>query len=134
MNHQDVAANIGCCGKLCSFCEKRGYCEGCFSKDGKSSRRNQFEGCYQYNCAHHKGLKGCWECAQGPCDQDMFATAEGRYLKAFLSCIKEEGLHQFASYAFLRYIQGKMLEDYRDCENEAEVLALLKGKKQKTKG
>lgn len=131
MNNQDIAANIGCCGKLCSLCKERAYCEGCKSKEGKSARRNQFDGCYQYNCCRHKKLKGCWECADFPCNKDMFSGPEGLYLKAFISIIQKEGMQQFAAYAFTQYIRGKMLKDYQACTNEAETIALLKGKKAK---
>ena len=84
----------------------------------------------QYNCCKAKGLLGCWQCPHAPCGVDMHAPGKVK-IRAFITCIKEEGV-----IAFFRYIDQNTKEgivyhrksiwgDY-DLPMEEGVLALLR--------
>ena len=91
MNERSIAY----CGLICDFCYPNGGCS-CKS-DNHCGKRLSPDGCYQYNCCTAKGLKGCWECPDSPCGKDMLAKDKIK-MRAFVSCIKEDGIHNFISY------------------------------------
>lgn len=131
MNDKDVAALIGSCGKACRLCKDYTYCAGCKSHEALGSRRRTRDGCYHYSCCNRKKINGCWECESFPCEKDLFASDQSMYLRAFVSCIQEQGIDTYAHHVFLRFLMGVKERDYAACENEEMVMQLLtKGKKQ----
>jgi hypothetical protein len=82
-------------------------------------------------------LNGCWECPDAPCDKDMLAPIEPdhkssrRKLRAFIACIKEDGLDQFSRYIAnntengIVYHRDGVYGDY-DLATEEEILRLLR--------
>ena len=138
MNEIDVSNNIGCCGKICKLCSKADDCDGCREKKARNARKNSPEGCYPYFCCRRKGIEGCWECSEGPCDKDVFASKQGITLRAFVMCAKEEGTLALGTYVFQNDIHGIRYEakhTYMACSDEEAVLKLLHSAKLvRTKG
>lgn len=128
MNAIDVANHIGCCGRICKLCSKADECNGCRDKKAKNARKNTPEGCTPYFCCRRKGIEGCWQCEEGPCDKDVFSEKQGTCLKGFVLCAKEEGVLQLGNYVFQNDILGiryESKETYMACKDEAEVIDLL---------
>ena len=127
MNERSIAY----CGLICDFCYPNGG--GSCKSDNHCGKRLSPDGCYQYNCCTAKGLKGCWECPDSPCGKDMLAKDKIK-MRAFVSCIKEDGIHNFISYLERNYKRGVVYHrkgifgDY-DLATEEEVLQLLRGAK-----
>lgn len=123
--------SIAYCGLVCGFCYPDGKCS-CKSTN-HCGKRLSTEGCYQYNCCTSKGINGCWECANSPCDKDML-TIDKIKLRAFVQCIKEDGIQKFIGYLEqnekdgIVYHKSGIIGDY-DLSNETEVLHLLRGTK-----
>ncbi len=95
MTVEEIAGSIGCCGLVCKLC---GLCNGCKSENNRCGKQLFPEGCYHYECCIRKGLNGCWECDDFPCDKDMFSSGHDLRLKAFVRCIKEDGPEKVAGY------------------------------------
>lgn len=121
--------SIAYCGLICSFCCTDGRCS-CKS-DNNCGKRLSPKGCYQYNCCQSKGISGCWECADAPCDRDMLAIDKIK-MRAFIRCIKEDGIQKFIEYLEhnekdgVVYHRTGVIGDY-DLSGESEVLNLLRG-------
>lgn len=120
--------SIAYCGLVCSFCCSDGKCR-CKSENNCGKRLSP-QGCYQYECCTAKGIKGCWECSDSPCDKDMLAPDKIK-IRAFIRCIKEDGMQKFIDYleqnekeGFVYHRSGVM-GDY-DLPNENEILNLLR--------
>ena len=130
MTVQEIAASIGYCGLVCKFC---GLCAGCKSENNRCDKQLSPEGCYQHDCCIEKRINGCWECADFPCDKDMFSTGHDVRLRAFVRCAKEDGLEKLAEYLKrnadngMQYHKGNGLNgDYDGLGSEAEVLRVLR--------
>lgn len=119
---------LGACGLLCFLCQDPEKCN-CHSNN-HCGKRLAPQGCYQYTCSSSKGFSGCWECEQAPCDIDMHAEGKVK-IRAFITCIKENGLETFLHYIDentkrgIVYHREGIFGDY-DLETEAEVLTLLR--------
>ena len=124
MNENSVAY----CGLICSFCSTDGRCS--CKTDNHCGKRLSSEGCYQYNCCTSKGINGCWECADSPCGKDMLAIDKIK-MRAFVRCIKEEGIQKFIEYLEqnekdgIVYHRTGVIGDY-DLSSESDVLNLLR--------
>lgn len=120
--------SVAYCGLICSFCCTDGSCN-CKS-DNNCGKRLSPEGCYQYNCCTSKGINGCWECDDSPCGKDMLAVDKIK-MRAFVRCIKEEGIQKFFEYLEqnekdgIVYHRTGVIGDY-DLSSENEVLNLLR--------
>lgn len=130
MTVQEIADSMGYCGLVCLFCH---LCAGCKSNNNCCGKYLSPEGCYQHDCCIQKGLKGCWECNDFPCDKDMFSADHDVRLKAFVRCAKEDGLEKLAEYlkknadSGLQYHKDNGLSgDYDGLKSEAEVLQMLR--------
>jgi len=128
MNIKNNAFSIAYCGLICGFCKPDGSCN---CKTGNHcGKRLSLKGCYQYNCCTSKGIQGCWECNIFPCGHDMM-SAEHVKIRAFVRCIKEDGIENFIGYlnnnannGFIYHREG-IIGDY-DLNTEEEVLKLLR--------
>ncbi len=78
---------IGSCGLACVVCSamKNKECEGC--SDIKA------EQCDIKKCCVSKELHGCYECAEYPCEKDMF---KNNRVCAFIECAKNVGVNVLA--------------------------------------
>lgn len=123
--------SIAYCGLICDFCFPDGGCS-CKSNNHCGKRLSP-DGCYQYHCCTEKGFCGCWECPDSPCGIDMLAKDKIK-MRAFVRCIKEDGIHKFIGYINqnrdkgIVYHRDGVFGDY-DLPAEEEVLKLLRGGK-----
>jgi hypothetical protein len=128
MTKDEISNSIAYCGLLCFLCRPADACS-CRSKNNCGKRLSP-EGCFQYSCCTDKGLNGCWECPNAPCGKDMLAEDQIK-IRAFVTCIKEDGLERFLEYIVRNTSKGIVYHregirgDY-DLESEAEVLKLLR--------
>ena len=74
---------FGYCGIACHSCAFNANCPGC-----RSGRCERASVCQVFQCASKKGIAGCWECSDFPCNKDMMQMP-----KCVGSCmaIKEAG-------------------------------------------
>lgn len=130
MRAEDIVGSIGYCCLVCKLC---GLCDGCKSENNRCSKQLSPEGCYQHDCCIRKGLTGCWECNDFPCDKDMFSAGHDLRLKAFVRCTKEDVVEKLAEYLIrnadsgVQYHKDKGLSgDYDGLSDEAKVLQILR--------
>lgn len=130
MNKNQFKNSVAYCGLVCGLCRPDG---GCNCKNGNCGKRLSSESCYQYDCCIRKGIDGCWECDIAPCGIDMLAP-EKLKLRAFVRCIKEDGIEKFTDYLIenenkgIVYHRNGVFGDY-DLKTEDEVLKLLRDAK-----
>lgn len=128
MNKKQIADSVAYCGLLCFLCQPAHVCS--CRTDNHCGKRLSPDGCFQYTCCTAKGLNGCWECPNAPCGKDMLAEGKVK-IRAFVTCIKEDGLDRFSEYIVRNadngvvYHRDGILGDY-DLESEADVLKLLR--------
>lgn len=138
MNEKDVVNNLGYCGKVCLFCEKAVFCEGCRARKPLQARWNSRDGCYHYGCCRKKGINGCWECEDAPCEHDEYATSHDPMMRAFAVYAKEHGVDALGKAVFINQIRGILYGEgkaYDHLEHEEDVIEVLQtGKRHKTKG
>lgn len=98
MNSKHIAQGIGYCGLICALCHEVDTCAGCKSDNNCCGRHVSSEGCFQFNCCVKKGINGCWECTDGPCERDMFSEHHDVRNRTFVKVAKEEGIEKLAEY------------------------------------
>ena len=74
---------IAYCGLACCLCSENKTCAGC-RNDGCSGK----DWCKSFRCCREKGLNGCWECGDFPCDNPMFQKPK---VAAFANFVSEYG-------------------------------------------
>ena len=129
MSSIELVESIGYCGLICKLCHLADKCSGCKSEQNCCGRHLSDSGCYQYDCCVSRGINGCWECDESPCNEDMFSENHDLRLRTFVKCAKEEGLETLAKYVLTN--QGKGIQygyqkDYDGLETEEAVLKLLR--------
>ncbi len=125
MNNKDLVESIAYCGLVCSLCHLSTECDFC-KNSAILCKRSEI--CFQRNCCIPKGLEGCWECTEFPCDKDMHAPPSDIKIKAFVTFIKTKGVETFIDCLVKNESKGihyGLGKDYDGRENEAEVIALL---------
>jgi len=135
MNAIQIEKSIAYCGLICALCSAGASCS--CKINNHCSKKLSADGCFQYDCCTEKGLDGCWECSDAPCDKDMFTPIEDnrisarRKLRAFISCIKEDGIESFSKNITKNaekgvvYHKNGVYGDY-DLETEEKILHLLR--------
>lgn len=128
MNQRQIAESVAYCGLICGLCQPSDRCS--CRVGNHCGKRLAPGGCYQYDCCRAKGLNGCWECPDAPCGRDMHAAGKIK-IRAFITCIREDGLDRFADYVVrnaengIVYHRSGITGDY-DLKTEADVLKLLR--------
>lgn len=126
MNETDIKNSLGCCGKVCKLCKDAVFCKGCQSNDPACALHRKREGCHQYYCCQKKGIKGCWECDEAPCDLGVFAGSEKHMLRVTVRLAKYDGEDTLASCIFKNQMKGIFYPwNYAYCKSEEEVEKLL---------
>ena len=119
-----VAQSVAACGLVCALCPgaaaEQGGCPGCSHGGGDAD-------CPLRTCAAERGLDGCWQCAEFPCDQGMFGNEEWRGLGiGSVQCIKEHGVEGYVAILGSRF--GDMVEfDPFQSKSPQEAMVLLCG-------
>lgn len=62
----DRSKGMAYCGLACCICSENATCAGCRNAGCKDK-----EWCKSFNCCKEKGLNGCWECTEFPCQSQM---------------------------------------------------------------
>lgn len=128
MNEKDITDSIACCGNVCAICQHAKICSGCRSTNNTLCRHCTKEGCYQYYCCQQKGIEGCWECDDSPCDHDMFSHEHTVRNRAFVRFAKYEGVEELGKCVFINWMRGISYRDGKDYDqftNENDVVHLL---------
>jgi len=119
MDERELAQSVAPCGLVCGVCRHaRNGCKGC--RDGGGSAE-----CHQRACAAAKGLDGCWQCGEFPCEEGFFVDDAWKGLCiASVRAVKAEGPARCAERVASRL--GRVVEygDYR-FKDPAEILAAL---------
>ncbi len=128
MNKQNIVSSIAYCGLICKLCHLSDECDGCKSKNNRCSKYLSSTGCYQFKCCVEKTINGCWECAEFPCNKDMYSDTYSPKIRAFARCIREDGIEKFASYILDAIKRGLDIrkEGDLDLKIEREVLDILR--------
>lgn len=133
MDAGELAESISYCGLICRLCHLAQACEGCRGTANACENAKKTTGCHQHQCCMERGYTGCWECPDFPCGQDMFSDTHDVRLRAFVRCVREEGLSALAAYVLSNEAKGihyGHMQDYDGLGSEEAVLTLLRlGKK-----
>lgn len=125
---RDISDSISYCGLVCKLCHLAGNCEGCRSENNCCGSRKTAEGCYQYNCCTEKGIDGCWQCDNAPCDKGMFSDCHDIRLRAFIKYIKEKSRDKLAERLYFNMQNGIYYghgKDYDGLDSIDEVIKKL---------
>ena len=128
MTYEQIKNSISHCGLICCFCKVKENCD--CRTNNHCCKRLLPEGCYQYDCCRGKGLNGCWECPNAPCDNGVF-NKNNLWLRTFIKCIKEDGIENFSQYILRNFENGIIYTTYSHggdygLDNEADILTLLR--------
>lgn len=111
---------IARCGLACCVCHENENCPGCHA-DGCKDR----EWCQNRKCTMEKGLRGCWECADFPCDSPMLAKPR---VRAFCEYIRAHGedalmdcLERNERAGVLYHYENELVGDYDCFDTQAEI-------------
>ena len=109
----DLPSTVAPCGLVCGLCANaspaKGGCVGCASGGGDVS-------CEQRTCSTAKGIVGCWDCADSPCEKGYFAASNTEWrgmCVASIQAIRDQGVAQFAAGMAERFPQGIEYGEYR---------------------
>lgn len=128
MEIKDIVQNMGYCGLICSLCHVADKCSGCKSEHNCCGRHLSEAGCFQFDCCVKKGLEGCWECEEGPCNEDMFGEDHDVRCRAFVKVAKAEGIEKLAEFVLENQKNGILYgwnKSYDNLGNEQAVMDLL---------
>lgn len=114
---------LAVCGLACMLCSVEG-CQGCKMRGCKDS-----SDCSVYNCATGKGLDGCYQCEDFPCEEKMLSgirnRAFNRYARQYGKQALIDRLRINAENGIVYHRPDGLMGDYDTCETEQEVLDLL---------
>ncbi len=130
-NIETLIASISYCGLICKLCFLEEKCDGCRIVNIKCERNCSDKGCYQRNCCIKKNYEGCWECNDVyKCEEGIYSLGRYSKVKAFATCIREEGKKTFIRYVLDNMKKGWSVEKGKDYDNKPieEVLKMLRGK------
>ena len=123
----DRSKGIAYCGLACCVCSENSNCAGC-KNDGCKGR----DACQPRRCCIQKGIGGCWECPDFPCDTPMLQKTRVRAFDRFIKAYGEEALYAALDHgekAGLRYHDAGLLTgDYDKPQTEEAIIALLKAR------
>ena len=113
MSERD-AKSIGYCGLAC------GVCTHACNPDCRGGGGEK--GCHHRDCCVEKGLEGCWECAEFPCENGFFASTGDTAFRGVnigsVLCIQQCGKEEYLRRVVARF--GKTVDygDYRFLDPE----------------
>jgi hypothetical protein len=120
----DRVKGVAYCGLACCLCSGNSTCAGCRNEGCKDK-----DWCKSFHCCKEKGLKGCWECKEFPCDSKIF---ENPHIRAFAKFVAEYGeeklmdaLEENQSRGIIYHYDGQLVGDYNKLQSEEEVCQLL---------
>ncbi|MHB0879118.1 MAG: DUF3795 domain-containing protein [Anaerolineae bacterium] len=91
MTEMTLEASVAYCGYLCTACPGMAQgCPGCKAGGGDAE-------CPQKACCAAKGLQGCWDCGEFPCNEGPYGSDEWRGLA--VGCATSAKCLGLATYA-----------------------------------
>lgn len=115
---------IAYCGLACCVCSENENCVGCRNEGCKEK-----EWCKSFNCCKEKGINGCWECDEFPCDNPMLNKLR---IRTFAEFILENGeerliceLQKNEEKGALYHYKNKLIGDYDLYTNKEEIKKLI---------
>ena len=106
---------IAYCGLACCVCSENKDCIGC------QSGGCEIHGwCKNYNCCREKGLNGCWECAEFPCDGSMLDKPR---IRAFAEFARRYGADELEKCLIRNKEKCSFVNDVRP-KKEIEFVSL----------
>lgn len=115
---------IAYCGLACCVCSENDSCAGC-RNDGCKDK----EWCKSFLCCKEKGLDGCWECSDFPCDNPMLDKLR---IRTFANFIAEYGEYKLMNAleknelsGIIYHYEGQIVGDYDKLQTEEEIKALI---------
>lgn len=117
---------VGYCGLACCLCREREKgCTGC--QEGGCENHAW---CKNYNCCREKGLNGCWECSDFPCDKGMLAKPR---IRAFAEFVKRYGMDELERCLIRNeesgiqyHYENQIVGDYDQCRSVEEIIEMIK--------
>lgn len=121
----DITKGIAYCGLVCALCSENDNCPGC-RNEGCCEK----QWCKCFNDCKEKGLNGCWECSDFPCQGGMLDKVR---IRAFARFIKENGedellkcLERNQKNGVVYHHDGKLTGDYDKYDTEEEIMQMIK--------
>ena len=121
----DREKGLAYCGLACCVCGERDTCDGC--RQGGCSDHSW---CKNFACCQKKGLSGCWECPDFPCEGGMLDKLR---IRAFASFIRENGeeamfsaLEKNERLGVVYHQKGQLTGDYDRFATEEEIKNFLR--------
>ena len=122
---------IAYCGLACIVCNRKDTCCGCH--DEGCTGKNW---CKNYNCCREKGLNGCWECDEFPCNgtyNDFTNMLDKPRIRAFAAFAKKHGENELIKCLVRNeetgvkyHYEGELIGDYDKAETEEEFINMIK--------
>lgn len=120
----DKVKGVAYCGLACCVCGENAGCAGC-RNEGCSDK----EWCKSFNCCKEKGLNGCWQCPDFPCDNPMLQKLRVRTFAKFIAECGEdrlvEALGNNEARGMIYHYPGQLVGDYDKPQSEAEIKRLI---------
>jgi hypothetical protein len=120
----DRQKGIAYCGLACCVCGENQTCNGCRNEGCKGK-----EWCKSYNCCKAKGIKGCWECSEFPCENQMLDKLRVRTFAKFIAEYGEEklmdALERNEAGGMVYHYKGQLEGDYDKPGSEDGIRQLL---------
>lgn len=120
----DRTKGIAYCGLACCVCSENADCAGC-RNDGCKDK----EWCKSFNCCKEKGLNGCWECSDFPCNNQMLDKLRVRTFAKFIGENGEEKLMDLLEKneksGLVYHYEGQLVGDYDIPKTEDEIIQLI---------
>ncbi len=122
---------IGYCALACAVCSENANCAGC-----RNGGCRDKDWCKNFHCCPEKGLAGCWECENFPCQESTVNTTRVRAFAAFirrygvdflLECLGENERN-----GMVYHYPGKLTGDYDVPKTEEEIINVILNGKEKS--
>lgn len=118
--------DIAYCGLACCVCSENKSCPGC-----QAGGCDIHGWCKNYNCCREKGINGCWECDEFPCEGGMLDKPR---IRAFAHFAKEYGTEKLLrclltnkAEGIVYHYDGQLSGDYDKCKTEGEIYEMIIG-------
>ncbi len=115
--------DLALCGLACVLCSQQD-CPGCKARGCAAG-----SDCFVYRCAAQKGLDGCYQCDDFPCQADMLQgvrnQAFNRYARRFGKRALLQRLRVNAENGIVYHKPGGLKGDYDALETEEDILRLI---------
>ena len=122
---KDSLDAVAYCGLACLICSETdpegANCPGCRAGGGEA-------GCHQRLCCKGRGIDGCWQCDDFPCDEGFATDGHDPAFRGFwvasVRAVREHGLDRYV--ALVREKMGECVDhaDYR-CVDALKITAML---------